>query len=109
MDKFWRNIENSLPVSKSVEIINLTYTNSDFTKVSEIKEQFDSWTIKDFEKLIMEVQSHPTFEESAPEYSFGEREMPYPSDYYESCTVRDAPYQIWKKANSKAKNRKHFF
>lgn len=97
MDKFWKTIENSHSVSKTMEIMSITYTNRNFTCVEDIKEAFDQWSETDIESVLNEIKAHPTYEESdTPDYSFGDVGLTYFwSDFYESATVRDSPMEVW--------------
>ncbi|ACA42268.1 hypothetical protein [Lysinibacillus sphaericus] len=73
IDKLWASFEENKGSYKGMEILKLIYFNNNGLRIKDIREEFDSWSIKLLELLHEEMTCIPTFEmETELNINFGE-------------------------------------
>ena len=113
MEKIWDYLNKCREPNKETEIFNLLYLNNEFSKISEIKEQFDSWSIEDLESALEHLGYHPTMEdsldfESDKHFALGQEEIIIESDFYKAADLRDGVFYIWSNTTPVSKKKRFF-
>ncbi|MFY0520588.1 hypothetical protein ACOMCU_22565 [Lysinibacillus sp. UGB7] len=109
LDKLWNEFAESEERSTYAEIIAWAYFNPPGVQIKDIQEQFDTWTLEDFETVYDLVIELPPLEgEKWAEKRFGVTDFVSKIDYYEGGNLQILPEFLWFYMSKPRKKQKFF-
>lgn len=109
LDNLWKSIEESESASTVAEILAWAYFNSPDFKIKHIQQQFDSWTLEDFEHTLDSIEYLPSIEgESYKDVRFAVDEWTSRIEYYEGSNLTFLPEFFWFNLSSQ-RRKSNFF
>lgn len=109
LDNIWKSLEHGEEKSVNAEILAWAYFNLPGVTIRDIRKQFDSWTVEQFEEVFNDVCNLPSLEgEADTESMFGVTDWMSRIDFFEGANLQVLPEFFWFNVSKNNKKNKFF-